>query len=141
MMVKDICRFLVGHYVYKPVLYFHLDSTFHYPSISIFTLQIFTTHTRVAKIMARVIFVSEAHAICSHSFLSLISAMEHPVLDFSDHLLLADFIGEFDKYKIWAVQSGAANTVDQGKISLDYRTRGPNEIFYRKMVRSNCHCP
>ena len=141
MMVEDGCRFLVSRYVYKPVLYIHLDSTFHYPSISIFTLQIFTAHTRVAKKMARVHFVSKAHAICSHSFSSLISAMEHPVLAFSDSMLLADFVGEFDKCIIWAAQSGAANTVDEGKISLDYRTRGPNEFFYRKMVRSNCHCP
>jgi hypothetical protein len=82
-------------------------------------------------------FISDAHANCSLSFLALQTAIENPVRDFRHQAPLKDIIAEeFDKYKLWAGNVGAAHCGDSYKISLDYRLREAS--FYKTQV-SWCH--
>jgi hypothetical protein len=67
--------------------------------------------------------ISDAHAKCYFAFEDLIDAIQHPVRDFKDQVPLKDVQEEFDKYKIWAGNVGAAHSVKRYEISLDYRLR------------------
>lgn len=67
--------------------------------------------------------ISEAHAECYFAFEDLIGAIQHPVRDFGDQVSLKDVQEEFDKYKVWAGNVGAAHSGKRYKISLDYRLR------------------
>jgi hypothetical protein len=54
--------------------------------------------------------ISDAHAKFFLSFSELISAIEHPVRDFGDQTPLKEVLEEFDKYKLWAGNVGAAHS-------------------------------
>ena len=67
--------------------------------------------------------ISDAHAKCYLEFQDLIDAIQHPIRDFKDQVSLKDVKEEFDKYKIWAGNVGAAHSAKRYEISLDYRLR------------------
>jgi hypothetical protein len=67
--------------------------------------------------------ISEAHARCYFAFEKLIDAIQHPVRDFKDQAPLNDVHEDFDRYKIWAGNVGAAHSGKRYDISLDYRLR------------------
>ncbi|KAH0543124.1 hypothetical protein FGG08_002550 [Glutinoglossum americanum] len=73
--------------------------------------------------------ISEAHAKCFLSFVELISVIENPVRDFRDQAPLKDVLEEFDRYKLWAGNVGAAHSGKYYQISLDYRLREAS--FYK----------
>jgi hypothetical protein len=67
--------------------------------------------------------LSSAHARCFFAFESLIRALQQPANDFHDQISPTDIHNEFDKYKIWAGNVGAAHSGTRYEISLDYRLR------------------
>lgn len=71
--------------------------------------------------MARL--VSDGHANCYIAFDNLLNALHHPVRDFQDQLPLKIIEEEFDKYKVWAGNTGAPHVGKRYEISLDYRLR------------------
>lgn len=77
--------------------------------------------------------ISQAHSKCFSSFSDLISATVGSVQGFADQAPLNDVADEFDKYKLWAANVGAAHSGDLYKISLDYRLREAS--FYKTQVR------
>jgi hypothetical protein len=77
--------------------------------------------------------ISEAHRKCFCSFAELISAIETPAKDFQGQATLKDVLEEFDKYKLWAGNVGAAHSGKRYQISLDYRLREAS--FYKTQVR------
>ena len=76
--------------------------------------------------------ISDAHAKCYFAFENLIDAIQHPKRDFKDQVLLKDVEEEFDKYKIWAGNVGAAHSAKRYEISLDYRLREAS--FFKNQV-------
>jgi hypothetical protein len=78
--------------------------------------------------------VSDAYAKCYFAFGNLIDAIHHPVRDFEDQIPLKDVQEEFDKYKIWAGNVGAAHSGKRYEISLDYRLREAS--FFKNQVLS-----
>ncbi|KAL7935837.1 hypothetical protein V8C35DRAFT_298354 [Trichoderma chlorosporum] len=67
--------------------------------------------------------ISEAHEKCYLAFENLLSALQQPERDFEEQLPLKNVQEEFDKYKLWAGNMGAAHSGENYKISLDYRLR------------------
>lgn len=80
------------------------------------------------------ILISDAHATCYRAFEQLIIALQHPVRDFKDQLPTKELQEEFDKYKIWAGNVGAAHFGKRYEISLDYRLREAS--FFKDQVRA-----
>jgi hypothetical protein len=76
--------------------------------------------------------ISHAHAKCFFAFEHLIDALQHPKRDFKDQVSLKDVTDEFDKYKIWAGNVGAAHSGKRYEISLDYRLREAS--FFKDQV-------
>jgi hypothetical protein len=76
--------------------------------------------------------VSSAHARCFFAFESLIRALKQPARDFQDQISPRDVQNEFDKYRIWAGNVGAAHSGKRYEISLDYRLREAS--FLREQV-------
>jgi hypothetical protein len=76
--------------------------------------------------------ISYAHAKCYFAFEQLIVARQHPVRDYEDQLPLKEVQEEFDKYKIWAGNVGAAHSGKRYEISLDYRLREAS--FFKEQV-------
>ena len=76
--------------------------------------------------------ISEVHAKCYLAFEDLINVIQHPVRDFKDQIPLNDVQEEFDKYKIWAGNVGAAHSAKRYEISLDYRLREAS--FFKNQV-------
>jgi hypothetical protein len=81
------------------------------------------------------ILISEAHAECYFSFEELIDIIPNPVRRFGDQLKLNQVQDEFDKYKLWAGNVGAAHSGKRYDISLDYRLREAS--FYKTQVSSS----
>ncbi|KAF2464630.1 uncharacterized protein BDR25DRAFT_296597, partial [Lindgomyces ingoldianus] len=79
-----------------------------------------------------VTLISEAHAKCWIAFEDLVSALNHPVRDFRAQLPPKEIHDEFDKYKIWAGNTGAAHSGKRFEISLDYRLREAS--FFKNQV-------
>jgi hypothetical protein len=77
--------------------------------------------------------ISDAHEICYFSFEELIEAVQHPVRDFHQQLTVSQVEDEFDKYKLWAGNVGAAHSGKRYEISLDYRLREAS--YYKIQVR------
>jgi hypothetical protein len=77
--------------------------------------------------------ISEAHAKCFLSFTRLVSAIRNPEYNFRDEAPLKDILEEFDRYKLWAGNVGAAHSGKRYQISLDYRLREAS--FYKTQVR------
>jgi hypothetical protein len=69
--------------------------------------------------------IAERHATCYHAFYELWAAAE----DFEEQPALLD---EFDKYRLWAGNVGAAHVGNTYKLSLDYRLREAS--FYKEQV-------
>jgi hypothetical protein len=67
--------------------------------------------------------LSSAHAKCFLAFESLIRALNQPPRNIQDQITPTDIHNEFDKYKIWAGNVGAAHSGKRYEISLDYRLR------------------
>lgn len=80
------------------------------------------------------VLISYAHAKCYFAFEQLVIALQHPVRDFGDQLPVKDVQEEFDKYKIWAGNVGAAHSGKRYEISLDYRLREAS--FFKDQVLS-----
>lgn len=78
------------------------------------------------------VLISQAHAKCYFSFAELIEAIKKPVRDFRGQLPLNQVQDEFDKYKLWAGNVGAAHSEKRFELSLDYRLREAN--FYKNQV-------
>ena len=78
------------------------------------------------------VLVSEAHAECYFSFEELIAAIQNPIRDFHGQVSLGQVQDEFDKYKLWAGNVGAAHSGNRYEISLDYRLREAS--FYKGQV-------
>ena len=78
--------------------------------------------------------ISHAHAKCYFAFENLINAVQHPVRDFTSQAPLKDIQEEFDKYKVWAGNVGAAHSGQRYEISLDYRLREAS--FFKDQVHS-----
>jgi len=69
------------------------------------------------------VLISHVHTKCYESFEQLLEALQHPARDFATQFSLTEASEEFDKYKIWAGNVGAAHTGRRYEISLDYRLR------------------
>jgi hypothetical protein len=78
------------------------------------------------------VLISEAHSKCYYSFEELIVAIQNPVRNFDSQLRLSQVQDEFDKYKLWAGNVGAAHWGKRYEISLDYRLREAS--FYKTQV-------
>ena len=74
----------------------------------------------------------EAHVECYFSFEELIAAIQNPIRDFRDQVSIGRVQDEFDKYKLWAGNVGAAHSGNRYEISLDYRFREAS--FYKSQV-------
>lgn len=78
------------------------------------------------------VLISQAHATCYFSFEKLIETIKNPVRDFQGQLPLNQVQDEFDKYKLWAGNVGAAHSGKRFELSLDYRLREAN--FYKNQA-------
>jgi hypothetical protein len=67
--------------------------------------------------------ISTVHAGCHSAFEELIEALQDPLRDYRGQLPVSEVQAEFDKYKIWAGNVGAAHFGKRYQISLDYRLR------------------
>ena len=81
--------------------------------------------------------VAEAHAQCYFSFQELVETIQSPARSFPG-LTLSQVQDEFDKYKLWAGNVGAAHSGKRYEISLDYRLREAS--FYKTQVRDDADC-
>jgi hypothetical protein len=79
------------------------------------------------------VLISEAHAKCYFSFEELVTAIQNPASNFKDQVPLGEVQEEFDKYKLWAGNVGAAHSGKRYEISLDYRLREAS--LYKTQVR------
>jgi hypothetical protein len=79
------------------------------------------------------VLISEAHAKCYFSFEELVTATQNPASNLKDQVPLGQVQEEFDKYKLWAGNVGAAHSGKRYEISLDYRLREAS--FYKTQVR------
>jgi hypothetical protein len=79
-------------------------------------------------------FISHTHAKCYFAFEQLLDAIRHPVRDFGQQIPLKDVQEEFNKYKIFAGNVGAAHSGKLYEISLDYRLR--EATFLKNQVLS-----
>jgi hypothetical protein len=94
--------------------------------------QIFAENGRTAGNMKCEQLISEVHANCLTSFVKLIAALDAPTRDFRHQAPMDDLHDEFDKYKVWAGNVGAAHSRKRYQISLDYRLREAS--FYKTQV-------
>jgi len=78
--------------------------------------------------------ICDSHAQCYTAFQSLLEALDRPARDFRAQLPPKTVDEEFDKYKIWAGNVGAAHRGRRYEISLDYRLREAS--FIKKQVLS-----
>lgn len=76
--------------------------------------------------------ISDAHAKCFFAFEQLLKSLQHPVRDFQGQISTKEIRDEFDKYKIWAGNVGAAHSGKRYEISLDYRLREAS--FFKNQV-------
>jgi hypothetical protein len=76
--------------------------------------------------------ISKAHAQYYLSFEELIETCKNPVRDFQGQLSLNQVHDEYDKYKLWAGNVGAAHSGNRYEISLDYRLREAS--FFKNQV-------
>ena len=86
--------------------------------------------------------IAGVHSKCYLAFDELILALEAPTRDFGGQIPILEVQDEFDKYKIWAGNVGAAHEGKTSQLSLDYRLREAS--FYKAQVclplvdRLNC---
>ncbi|KAF2006121.1 hypothetical protein P154DRAFT_254087 [Amniculicola lignicola CBS 123094] len=78
--------------------------------------------------------ISDAHAKCYFAFEDVLNALQHPVRNFDEQISQKKVGEEFEKYKIWAGNVGAAHSGKRYEISLDYRLREAS--FFKRQVLS-----
>ena len=76
--------------------------------------------------------ISDRHFECFASFTKLVSAVEKSDRAFEDQAPTQAVLNEFDRYKVWAGNMGAAHFGKRYPISLDYRLREAS--FYKDQV-------
>jgi hypothetical protein len=78
--------------------------------------------------------ISNHHRKCYTSFSQLLLAIQQPAHPFREQITLSQASNEFDRYKVWAGNVGAAHGGRNYHISLDYRLREAS--FYKDRVSS-----
>lgn len=77
-------------------------------------------------------YVSALDKQCKVHFALFVEAIRVHQNWVTDHIQLSDALGEFDRYKVWAANVGAAHSGASYMKSLDYRLREAK--YYKEKV-------
>ena len=86
------------------------------------------------------VYISSYHWQLAKSFDELKAELQTPTR-FKDQLSISEIMNEFDRYKVWADNVGAAKHGSNYTLSLDYRLREAR--FYKDQASNNAitvHC-
>ena len=72
--------------------------------------------------------IYNGHIQCLYAFATLLQALQHPTRDLPKQITIGDIQEELAKYKVWAVNTGAANGSDSWALSLDYRLQEASSL-------------
>jgi len=78
--------------------------------------------------------IYESYVACLNLFTKLAGSIGTAATKFPTQNPLEDVLEELDRYKLWAGNTGAANTGDNWKISLDYRLQEA-EFLKNQVIR------
>ena len=78
--------------------------------------------------------VASYHQRCYLNFIRILTSLEQPDHRFSNSISLLDASNEFDRYKLWCGNIGAAHEGQNYRISLDYRLR--EAPFWKEQICS-----
>jgi len=76
--------------------------------------------------------ISNYHRRCFAEFLRVLSSLRSPGHLFQQDISFTDISNEFDRYKLWCSNVGAAHDGPSYRLSLDYRLR--EAPSYKKQV-------
>lgn len=80
------------------------------------------------------VYISDRHGQLARSFDELRAELQTPTR-FKDELSVSEILNEFDRYRVWAENVGAAKSESNYSLSLEYRLR--EAPFYKDQASNN----
>lgn len=78
--------------------------------------------------------IAARHRRCFGGFVHVISILRSPDHRYKEYISLSDASNEFDRYKLWSGNVGAAHDGSNYRISLDYRLK--EAPFFKEQISS-----